>query len=350
MIGVAILGAGIGAEHLAALRTLPDCFDVRRIIDRDLLRARSLCAGPACTVSADIADALTDPSIDLIDICLPPHLHVAVTLQALAAGKHVVCEKPIATSLEDVARIEDAARAAARRVFPVFQYRWGPSLSKLRALMASGLTGALHSAALETHWNRGTDYYAAPWRGTWEGERGGAVLGHAIHNHDLLCHIGGDVASVMAMTTTRINDIETEDCAAISLEMASGALCTSSITLGAATNETRLRLVFERLTATSGTAPYDPGSVPWRFVARDLCDQAAIDSVTTKVHAERTGFAGFFEQVAHALAGQQNTAVTLDAGAQSIALVTAIYHAARTGERVTLPLPADHPLSKGWLP
>jgi len=350
MINIAILGAGIGREHLAALRGLTDMFHVAAVVDRDLARIEEIREGDNFAGLSDIAQALADPAIDVIDICLPPHLHVPVTLQALAAGKHVICEKPLATSMADIDAITAAAQQAGRHVFPVFQYRWGPSLAQLRHLIDQGLCGALHTAALETHWSRGADYYAMPWRGTWEGERGGAVLGHAIHNHDLLTHIAGDIASLSAMTATRVNKIETEDCAVISFKMTSGALCTSNITLGAAGDETRLRFVFEHLTATSGTAPYAPGAVPWTFTARDEKGQADIDTAVAKAPPEPVGFAGFFTQIGHALKGQPHTSVMLKDGAASVALVTAIYHAARTGARVTFPLPDTHPLYAGWLP
>ena len=80
-----------------------------------------------------------------------------------------------------------------------------------------------------------------------------AVLIHAIHAHDLLTQHFGAVADVAAVLTTNANPVETEDCAAISLRMANGSLATSSITLGAATDTTRLRFVYEHLTAESGT-------------------------------------------------------------------------------------------------
>ncbi len=349
MIRVAILGAGIGAQHLAAFRALPG-FEVAMIVDQDTDRAETLRQGDGFSVHADTAAALADPSIDLVDVCLPPHLHIPTTLDALAAGKHVICEKPIATSLADVDRIRSACDATGRRVFPVFQYRWGPALAQLRMLVNAGLTGQPQVASIETHWSRGADYYAVPWRGTWAGEQGGAVLGHAIHNHDLMCHFMGPVASVSAMVATRVNPIETEDCAAISMQMQNGALCTSSITLGAATDETRLRLVFEHLTATSGTEPYAPGADDWSFVARDPARQAQVDAVVKATAPEPVGFEGFFAQVEHALKNKPNTAVTLDDGAASVALVTAIYHAARSGASVHLPLTPEHPLYQGWTP
>jgi predicted dehydrogenase len=161
-------------------------------------------------------------------------------------------------------------------------------------------------ASLETHWNRDSDYYAVPWRGTWAGEAGGAILGHAIHAHDLLCRYFGPVAEVQALTATRVNRIETEDCAAIwRCGFENGALATSSVTLGAARDETRLRFVFRDLTAESGTAPYAPAQDNWRFEARAPVTQAKVDADRRKPMPEvPAGFAGYLDAVADALAGR----------------------------------------------
>lgn len=350
MITVAILGAGIGREHLEAYRALPDFFQIAYVIDRDLEKAAEICGSKDISIRDDLNIAIDDPSVDLIDVCLPPHLHVPVTIKALAAGKHVICEKPIATSMADAKKLHSASDAAGRCVFPVFQYRWGPALAQLRHLVKSGLAGAPHMAAIETHWSRDDSYYAVPWRGTWAGEQGGAVLGHAIHNHDMLTQFMGPVRAVSAMTATRINDIETEDCGAVAFQFENGALATSSITLGAATDETRLRFVFEKLTATSGTTPYAPGQAEWTFAARPPLTQPEIDAVLKDVRPEPAGFAGFLTQVAGRLNGACHKAVSLAEGAASIELVTAIYHAARTGERVHLPLDKTHGSYAGWGP
>ncbi|WP_298841549.1 Gfo/Idh/MocA family oxidoreductase [uncultured Roseobacter sp.] len=350
MIRVAILGAGIGSQHLAAYRTLPEKFIVEMLVDQDEARAEGLREGDSFTTATDIDAALQRPEIDVVDVCLPPHLHVPVTLRALNAGKHVICEKPLATSMRDVDLMRAAAERAARQVFPVFQYRWGPALARLRMATESGFAGRPQVASVETHWSRGADYYAVPWRGTWAGEQGGAVLGHAIHNHDLITHIMGPVAEVSAMTTTRINPIETEDCAALCFRLQNGALATSSVTLGAAFDETRIRLVFEHLTATSGTSPYAPGSAEWQFATRDPALQQKLDDLLADTPDEPVGFSGFLKEVAAALSKEPNRAVTLSDGAASVALVTAIYHAARTGDRVSLPLESGHPLYEGWQP
>lgn len=348
MIRVAILGAGIGAEHLTGYRVHADAFQIATICDLDQKRAQAIAQG--IPVTGDLDAVLRDKAIDLVDICLPPHLHVPVTLQALAAGKHVICEKPLAASLREVDQLEQTTRQSGLHVFPVFQYRFGAGLAGLRALQKAGLTGRAIAASLETHWHRDAAYYAVPWRGTWDGEQGGAIIGHAIHIHDLMCCVLGPVRAVQGQLATRVNRIETEDTAALAFEMESGALVTSSVTLGAAEDQSRLRFMFEHLTAESGTAPYAPGDQGWQFHARGAADQKAIDAATGAHKAGQAGFSGYLAQIARALNGQPHDAVTLIDGRRSIELITAIYAAARSGHRVALPLEPDHPLYAGWKP
>ncbi|GGX37659.1 oxidoreductase [Tateyamaria omphalii] len=347
MIRVAILGGGIGAQHLAAYDQLEE-FVVTHLVDQDTKRSAALC-GDDITPLSSIEDALF-ADVDVIDICLPPHLHAPVAIAALEAGKHVICEKPLATSLEQVDAMANAAKDSGKSVFPVFQYRFGPAFDQLRALQQGGLVGAPRTAALETHWNRDAEYYAIPWRGTWAGEQGGAVLGHAIHAHDLLGKFMTPIIGVTARLGTLVNPIETEDTAALIFELEGGALATSSITLGAASDETRLRLVYEHLTATSHTNPYAPAEGTWQFRARDPERQNEVDAICNAAPRNMPGFAGFLTEVGKALNNTPNAAVTLSEGAASIELVTAIYAAHREGTRIALPLQADHPMRGGWQP
>ncbi|WP_421853352.1 Gfo/Idh/MocA family protein [Oricola sp.] len=347
---VAILGAGIGEKHLAGYLALGDRFRVSHVCDLDVGLAEKLAATAGAKAVTDLAEIIADPAVEIVDICLPPMLHVPVALDALAAGKHVIIEKPVAGSLADADRLAAAEANAAGRVFPVFQYRYGRSLETLSRLEAAGLLGQPQTASLETHWNRGADYYAVAWRGTWARELGGAVLSHAIHSHDLLARAFGPVKSVSAMLTTRINPIETEDCAAIAFAMQNGALATSSITLGAADDTSRLRLVYEHVTVESGRLPYAPGEDQWTFTARNPDRQTDIDAVANVAPAKREGFAGYLEAVADALDGKASDAVTLANGVASIELVTAIYHAHRTGQRVSLPIDRSLPICAGLKP
>ena len=348
---VAIIGAGIGSQHLAGYQRLAGRFEVTTICDLDRERAQQVAASAGgVAVRTDSAEVLADPDIDIVDICLPPDLHFEYLEAALKAGKHAICEKPLVGCLRDVDAIERLSEATGRTVFPVFQYRFGPAMAQLQALIDAGLAGKPLVASLETHWNRGADYYGVPWRGTWQHENGGAILGHAIHAHDLLCHLFGPVEHLTAFAATRANPIETEDCAAIAFQMRNGALATSSITLGAADNWTRLRFCFSGLTATSGTNPYAPAEDVWTFTARGETAQGDIDAKLAGLPPVLCGYAGLFAGVADALDGKASHGVTLDDARQSLELVSAIYHSARTGTRADLPLGAEHPLYNGWKP
>jgi len=364
-LNIAVVGLGIGREHIAALGQLPDNYRLHTLCDLNEELAQSLYKENIGTkFTNDIEAVFKSPDIDIVDICLPPHLHLGAILKTLESGKHAVCEKPLVTSLSELDQLERTVKQTGRRVFPVFQYRFGPAAEQLLALMDSGIAGQALVASLETHWDRNKDYYDVPWRGTWAGEQGGAILTHAIHSHDWLTWILGPVKSVYANLATRVNAIEVEDCAVLNFEMQSGALASSSVTLGAAGDTSRLRFCFSGLTAQSGTSPYAPASDDWTFTARIPDKQSEVDQIVKNVVSTNPsanqpasgGYVGFFKAIASELLAIESTgsmeipAVTLQDARQSIELATAIYDSARSNSRVELPLATDNPLYQGWVP
>jgi predicted dehydrogenase len=349
---VAVIGAGIGAAHVEGYRDNAPGFEVAVVCDLDAARAATLAATlPGAVVETSYDAVLARPDIDLVDICLPPYLHLDTIEAALAAGKHVLCEKPLVGSLTQVERVMQAAAQAGRAVVPVYQYRYGNGLARLRRLIEAGVTGRPLVASIETHWNRPPAYYDVRWRGRKATELGGAMLGHAIHAHDLLTFTLGPVRRVFAKVAIRVNPVETEDCGAICLEMASGALVTSSLTLGAAEELSKLRFCFSGLTAENpGVPPYRPAEGDWRFVARGALRQDAIDAALAGFEPRQESFAGLIEALHPALAGTAPWPLTLQDAYRSLELVSAIYYSSATNTAVELPLPPDHPVRAGWEP
>ncbi len=345
---VAVVGLGIGAMHLKAWRELGERFQVAAVVDLNEERvAQAREGGPLDALSFEAM--LARPDIDVVDICTPPALHFEMIEAALKAGKHVICEKPLLSSLADCDRIAQIAQASGRQLMPVFQYRFGNGFRRLRALMAQGLAGKLYLASIETAWARDSVYYSVPWRGARATEWGGCLITHAIHAHDALDWLVGPIATVNAATTTRVNPIETEDCAVATVTLASGALASLSVTLGAAEELSRLRFHFEGFTAESNLEPYKFGFDGWRFTARVKDRQAEIDQVAASVAAGKEGFAGQFLDFADALAAGAPPPVTLADARRSIELLTALYRSARTQETVSLPIASDAPDYRGWL-
>jgi predicted dehydrogenase len=347
---VAVVGTGIGTAHVEGYRANPDRYEVAVICDLDARRAEKLAATvPGATVETAYDAVVARSDIDLVDICLPPLLHLETIEAALAAGKHVLCEKPLVGSLAEVEQVMRAAERAGRAVVPVYQYRYGNGLSRLQRLIDAGVTGKPLVASIETHWNRGPDYYDVRWRGRKATELGGAMIGHAIHAHDLLTCTLGPVRRVFAKVATRVNPIETEDCAAVCLEMESGALVTSSVTLGAAEELTKLRFCFADLTAeNAGVPPYRPAEGDWRFVARGTRKQTEVDAVLDGFVPHQESFAGLLQALHAALANEAPWPLTLQDAYRSLELVSAIYYSSATNSAVELPLAQDHPAHAGW--
>ena len=347
-IRVGIVGAGIGANHIQAYRELPDHYTVDALCDIDGERAGKL-AGEYNVPSVLTAyDDLLARDLDLIDICTPSNLHFDETMQALAAGRHVVVEKPLCGSLAEVETLSEAERKSGKSVSPIFQYRFANGLQSFLHLRAAGLVGRPYVATVETHWRRTAAYYNNPWRGRFKSELGGCLVTHAIHAHDILTEVMGPIASVAARTATAVNPIETEDCAALLLEMTSGALVTLSVTLGAEEEISRLRFCFAGLTVESSLDPYTPGRLPWRFLTGDVDLQKRIYRALSEFTPGPERWAGQFARLHAALINNTALPVAIADARTSLELITAAYHSAATGETVRLPIGRDHPAYGGW--
>lgn len=344
-VRVAIAGAGVGAEHLQGYEERGDEFEVAWLCDLDQKRAAAVAAGRAgIRIAADLREVLADEGVGLVDICLPPHLHCEAALAALAAGKHVVCEKPLCLALADADRLAAAEREHGRRVYPVFQYRFNHGPRLLRRLAASGRAGRLLLAAAQTHWNRLPAYYDASFRGRWATDGVGAAGIHAIHVHDLVASCLGPVRSVYARLDLCVNPIETDDTAALVMEMAGGGLFSSSTTLGAASDYSQLHVSFAHLAVDSGRDPQLRED--WRLTPRGKQGEELIASLGEE--RPPAGFAGLFAEIAKDLRGEASEAVRLADARASIELLTAVYASHARNAPATLPCAPDDPLYQGW--
>ena len=351
-LGVAIAGCGIGRSHIAqGYAGHPDKFRVVALCDVDAGRLAAVADefGIARRTAA-FDELLGMDGVDIVDICTPPHLHVVLVLAALSAGKEVVCEKPIAGSLAEIDRLIAVEQATPGRVLPVFQYRFGNGVQKAKRIIDAGIAGKPYLATVETAWKRTPEYYATPWRGRWQTELGGVLLTHAIHAHDLMTYLLGPPASVFARTATRVNPIDTEDCAVASLVMESGALVSLAATLGSQREVTRLRLCFEHLTFESGGTPYAPGDEPWAIITASPEAETRIAEILAGYGPVAARFEGLIGAYHQALVTGLPLPITLVDARLASELATSLYHSAATGAAVTLPIGPGHPSYAGWRP
>lgn len=347
---VGVVGAGIGASHIEAYQSLPGQYEIVALCDINADRCKQVADRLNVPHRDSDFTALLQRDLDIIDIGTPSGLHFSQATEALRAGFDIVLEKPVAQSLAEVDALAALEADTGKRICPIFQYRFGHGIQKLHHLIAKGTAGRPFVATAETHWYRSKPYYeAGPWRGTWQGEMGGCFTTHAIHIHDLLCEVLGNPVEVHARASRRVNGNETEDMGVLSLVFDSGAMASSSLTLGSRQQTSRLRFCFEHLVAESGLHPYNPGHEPWTFPHDDDDEARRIQTALDDFEPRPERFVGLFDRLHKAMTDGGPMPVTLADARRSIELLTAVYWSARSGENVSLPLDTTHPFYNGWI-
>jgi predicted dehydrogenase len=199
-IRVGLIGAGrvALANHVPGLTLLPQV-EVTAVCDADAgvlaSAARTL---PSARPFASVADLIASDTIDAVVIATPNHVHKEITLAAVRAGKHVLCEKPLALTTADAREMEQAADAAGVRHMTAFTYRFVPAMRYMRHLVSSGALGApRHFRAWRFQdWGR----RALAWRQL-KAQAGTGELGDMLsHRLDYAHLLVGPIAQVMAMT------------------------------------------------------------------------------------------------------------------------------------------------------
>jgi predicted dehydrogenase len=174
-----------------------------------------------------------EPEIDVVSICTPNGLHAHHTRLALAAQKHVICEKPMAINSKDCTRMIDAAQRAHKQLFIVKQNRFNPPVMALKKVVDEGRLGRIFNVQLNCFWNRGREYYRdSDWKGRIAMD-GGTLFTQFSHFIDLIYWLAGEVVRVHAFRGNFLHQgiIEFEDTGAVALEFESGALGTINYTV-----------------------------------------------------------------------------------------------------------------------
>ncbi|QIK65802.1 Gfo/Idh/MocA family oxidoreductase [Nocardioides sp. HDW12B] len=255
-LGVAVLGYSfMGKAHSNAWRNVraffPDVPPVRQavLVGRDA--AQVAAAGAAYgwdETATDWRQVIERPDVDLVDVCLPGHLHAEVAQAALAAGKHVLLEKPLANDVAEAEALVEAARSARAhgvRSMVGFNYRRVPALELARDLVAQGRIGTVRQVRICYLQDWLTDESAPmTWRLRREQAGSGVIGDLASHAVDQLGFLTGDsVASVSATTRTFVPErtgpagpeaVTVEDAAWATLQTHGGAVASLEVSRVAA--------------------------------------------------------------------------------------------------------------------
>ena len=214
-IGIGIVGLGfMGFTHFQAARGLAGAH-IAAIATSDPRKARGDFRGvrgnfgsgggqvdlKGIAVHATLESLLDDPSVDLVDLCLPSHLHTTATLKALRAGKHVLVEKPVALKPAEAQKMIAAARKARRLLLVGQVLKFFPEFKLLEEARDDGRWGKLVALHLRRRISR-PDWGTGSWFGDLK-KSGGMVVDLHIHDTDLVGYLFGKPRSVLSSALIR---------------------------------------------------------------------------------------------------------------------------------------------------
>lgn len=269
--GVGIIGAGvISKAHARAISAL-DSVHLVAVADPVEEAGTDVAREFGAEWAPDAPALYKRDDVDIVVLATPSGLHAEQAIAAANAGKHIVTEKPMATTPEDADRMTDAAKAAGVEMAVIFQNRFHRDALRLKRATEAGLFGTPVLGNALVHWHRSQEYYNASggWRGTWALDGGGALMNQSIHTIDLLQWIMGPIDRLSAETATLAHDMETEDVASASLRFQNGALGAIQGTTAAKTDAPiRLEII-----GSGGRGILEGGRITRWEPERDLSDE-----------------------------------------------------------------------------
>jgi scyllo-inositol 2-dehydrogenase (NADP+) len=186
-VGIAGLGRSGWDIHARLLAPLNDEYQVVAVVDADEKRRQEAIDRFDCQAYTEYDQLLADPAVELVVVALPSFLHADGSIAALEAGKHVVCEKPMATTLADADRMIEAAERTGRLLTIFQQRRYNPDFVKVREVINSGVLGRIVQIRLtESRFSRRWDWQTLQKFG------GGSLNNTGPHFLDMALQLFGD--------------------------------------------------------------------------------------------------------------------------------------------------------------
>ncbi len=226
---LAILGAGgISGAHARAMLALPDRIECTLLCDvsKENLHRRAEQLGGTPVHCTDWKQMLSKhgDQFDAVVIALPHHLHAAAILDCLAAGKHVLCEKPLCTSLIEADAIVSAVQAAGVTFMPGHNALFHPFVGRVKEMVGAGTIGRVLHMRSQDCFVLGADF-SDTWRGRFGEQGGGELIDTGYHAAYTLMHFAGAPVVEVRGTFARFRQrIEGEDTASVQLLFGDGAI------------------------------------------------------------------------------------------------------------------------------
>ncbi|WP_374010963.1 Gfo/Idh/MocA family protein [Leifsonia sp. LS-T14] len=226
-VRVGLIGAGgIAGAHVAGYLRNPGTVTFAAVADPVRESAERRAGDSGAAIYSDYRIMLAEADIDAVDICLPHHLHKDAIIAAAAAGKHILCEKPLCLTPEEAAEVDAAVTAAGVTLMCAHNQLFLPAVAKAKELIESGELGRVYEVRTTDSFFNDFDPSNMGWRAHASTSGGGELIDTGYHPTYLLLHLaGGSPVEVTALLAThRLSFMEGEDSAQVLVRFDNGVI------------------------------------------------------------------------------------------------------------------------------
>jgi UDP-N-acetylglucosamine 3-dehydrogenase len=328
---IGIIGFGwAGQQHARALAQMPDRAQVVAVAEtNESVRQRVAQTNHDWKVTADYRELLALPHLDAVSICLPHNLHAPVAIEAARAGRHVLVEKPLASTLTEADAMIEAAQAAGVVLMVAENVRFHATYQAVASRLQQGILGELFLLRIAREHNEWSYLRERPWFLT--DQDAGIMLSGGVHDLELMRMLGGEAEHIYAVQGPKsIPEMQADDNAVAVAGLRGGIVGVIVETFGLHTPRAG---VFGSVHGRQGSLWFDEDTL--RLYRHEVDDQKdALETIPIEQHDT------FVAEMAHfldCLDNRQQEPVTSGRRARAgLAAVMAAYESMRTGQRIQL--------------
>lgn len=334
-VRVGVIGLGIGKWHLDSYKQTKNA-EVVALCDANEERLKTMGAAAGITkLYANIGGFLKNKDIDAVSVCLPNYLHAKVAVAAMRAGKHVLCEKPLAASVKDAQKIVNAEKETGKRCMVAMKFRFNPEAHYIAGELKKGAFGDVYYGY--THYLRGLGGIpsgAGNWFVNKAKSGGGALIDNGVHLLDINWYLMGCPKPVSAFGSAYAkfgpqiesikNDFDVEDFGCGLIKFENGASVYLDNAWASMVDKTVMAL---KIIGTKGGAGMWPFSIVKN--ADGKCVGSAPDLVGQKYPTQ-------FEHFVECVVNDVESISPARQGLQLLKMLGAIYASAKTGKAINI--------------
>ncbi|WP_319559591.1 Gfo/Idh/MocA family oxidoreductase [Marispirochaeta sp.] len=348
MIKVAIIGLGnISRLHIQAYIKFPERCKIVALVDIDLKKTQAYNDefNLQAKLFSDLQTLIDREKVDLVSICTPPFTHKDITITCLKAGIHVLCEKPMASSLAECDEMLAAQKVSGALLSIVSNNRFRTPIMALKRILDSEVAGPVVHAQADSFWWRGLVYYDLWWRGTWEKEGGGCTLNHGVHHIDLFQWMMGMPASVSSVIVNLMHsNAEVEDYSLAIFNYSSGSIGTVSCSVVHHGEEQKMIFQCEKARISFPWNVYASDSMPNGFPVKNKALEKQLNELYSAFPPlEHEMHEGQIDDVLKAIQNGTSPLVDGTEGRKTLELISAIYQSGVSNSPVQFPMTKDQP-------